>query len=92
MRHYRPISQATRDERAEANPAPVNLYKPVRDPATIRAMVDGQQFEAEGTPARRADQFVWVLNGERIGVGGLEFAWREIQKRRLPLLGERNLM
>lgn len=91
MRHYRTMTKATRNARAEANPAPVNLFVCARDPASIRVVVDGQTFEAEGTPARRPDQFVWTLNGERIGIGGMEMVWRDIQKRRCPLLGERNL-
>ena len=92
MRRYRTLSRATRDARAEANPSPVNLFVPTRDPSSLCLVVDGQVFEAEGTPARRCNQFWWTLNGEPIGCGGLEHAWRAIQRKRVPLLGERNLM
>ncbi len=92
MRHYRPMSRATRDAKAEANPAPVNYFAPVRDPASLVVVVDGQTFTAEGVPTRRSGRFMWTLNGEPIGCGGLEHAWREIQRKRVPLLGERNLV
>lgn len=92
MRHYRTMTRATRDARAEANHSPVNLFVPARDPASICVVVDGQRFEAEGRSARKCNQFAWTINGEPVGVGGLEVAWREIQRRRVPLLGERNLM
>lgn len=65
---------------------------PAREPAHLRVYVDGQLFEAYGKPARRCNQFVWTVNGKQIGTGGLEMAWREIQSKRVRLLGERNLL
>jgi hypothetical protein len=75
-------------ERGEPEREPV----PAREPASVRVWVDGQPFDAIGKPARRCNQFVWVLNGEQVGRGGLEHVWREIQCRRVRLLGERNLL
>ena len=99
MRHYRPMTRAQRDavqerkaERMhEAGIEPRPMLPP-REPARIRTRVDGQLFDAQGEPAKRSGQFDWTLNGESIGVGGLEHAWRSIQKRRVPMLGERNLL
>ena len=63
-----------------------------RDPLELLLLVDGQRFVVYGEPARRCNQWRLTLNGEPIGVGGAERAWREIQKRRVPVLGERNLL
>lgn len=53
-------------------------------------IVDGQAFVVDGQPARRSNQFRLTLNGEPIGVGGLEKAFRRIQRERAPLLGARS--
>ena len=97
MRHYRPMSRAQRDAVQERNaermceagiePRPM---LPPRPPLDLSLSVDGQQFTVHGEPARRCNQWRLTLNGEPIGVGGAEKAWREIQKRRAPVLGERN--
>ena len=97
MRHYRIQTPAQRDARIDDRVArmealgipPRGLVQ--REPLSLVLHVDGQTFEVEGKPARRCNQFALTLNGEPIGVGGAEKAWREIQRRRSPLLGERNL-
>ena len=67
-------------------------YAPLpREPARLVFSVDWQTFEAIGTPCRKCHQYAWALNGESVGVGGAEFIWREIQKRRAMPLGTRNL-
>ena len=84
---------AASDRRAQAlRDAGVPMREPLRqrDPAYVSAIFDGQAFIAEGQPARRCNQFKWWLNGEFIGIGGGEFAWRRIQELRAPLLGMRN--
>lgn len=98
MRHYRVMSPAQRDAAADRRVAQMQaLGVPPREPlaprdtAYVMAIFDGQVFIAEGLPARKSSQFRWLLNGEPLGTGGAEFAWREIQKRRVPLLGARNL-
>lgn len=99
MRHYRPMTPAQRDAAAERRcermvalgiePRPLT---PPRQPLDLSLSVDGQQFTVHGEPARRCNQWRLTLNGEPIGIGGAEKAWREIQRRRVPVLGERNLL
>lgn len=95
-RHYRPMTPAQRDglaerraERAAALGIPPREDLRPRDTLRILVEVDGQRFEVEGKPARRCNQFKLTLNGEPIGTGGAETAWREIQKRRAPLMSAR---
>ncbi len=99
MRHYRPMTSAQRDAAAErradaltAAGVPMRLMLRQRDPLDLSLSVDGQVFVVHGEPARRCNQWRLTLNGEAIGTGGAERAWREIQRRRVPLLGERNLL
>ncbi len=98
MRHYRPMTPAQRDavqeRKAERMRAAGIEPRPLiqRDPLELLLLVDGQRFVVYGEPARRCNQWRLTLNGEPIGIGGAERAWREIQKRRVPVLGERNLL
>lgn len=95
-RHYRPATPAEKDaraerriERMEALGIPRRPGPAPRKPLRILVEVDGQSFEVKGEPARRNNQFALMLNGEPLGVGGAETAWREIQKRRSPLMSLR---
>lgn len=86
-RHARNVLKAQIGRKKKPRPA-----MPARDPLELLLLVDGQRFVVYGEPARRCNQWRLTLNGEPIGVGGAEKAWREIQKRRVPVLGERNLL
>lgn len=96
MKHYR-RSRFTSDARIDARVAEMEaLGIPPREalprqPLYLSLVVDGQAFIVSGEPARRSNQFRLTLNGEPLGTGGAEMAWREIQRRRAPLLGARNL-
>lgn len=91
------MSRSARDARTDARVAQMEALgipprdpDPPRQPLYLSLVVDGQSFIVSGEPARRCNQFRLTLNGEPLGVGGAEMAWREIQRRRAPLLGKRN--
>lgn len=96
-RHYAPMSSATRDaladakiERMEAAGVLVRIGPPPREPAELLLKADGQVFIVRGEPAGRQGQYALTINGEPIGVGGLEVAWREVQRRKARVPGARN--
>jgi len=96
-RHYKPISRAKRDAisdarvaRLEAQGVPVRQGPPPREPAELLLRADGQVFLVRGEPAGRQGQYRLTVNGEDIGVGGLEAAWREVQRRKARVPGQRS--
>lgn len=64
----------------------------MRPPGRLLLEVDWQTFDVSLTPDYRDSRLFYAfMNGEPLKHSGLEQVWREIQRRRAPVLGERNL-
>lgn len=98
-RHYKPMSPAQRDAATERRIAALEALGirpreaiPMREPGRFLLDFNGVTQDVELRPDRRhCWRWYAVLEGEVIAHGGLDVIFRELQKRRAPMLGERNL-
>ena len=64
-----------------------------REEGRLLLIVDGQSFDVRLVPDRRDPRMFYPFLGEEaLRRSGLEQVWREIQRRRVPVLGERNML
>lgn len=64
----------------------------LRPPGRLLLEVDWQKFDVELKPDQRDSRmFYAVLNGDPLMHSGLEQVWREIQRRRAPVLSARRI-
>lgn len=97
-RHYRPMTLAQRDAVAErriltfeARGIPQREPIPLRQDGRLLLIVDGQTFDVRLVADRRDPRmFHPFIGDEALRRSGLEQVWREIQRRRAPVLGGRN--
>lgn len=98
-RHYRPMTPAQRDAATDRRVAAREAAGiqprealPKRQPGRMLIEANGVVQDVKLLPDQRhCWRWIGVLDGEVIARGGLDKIFRELQRRRVPVLGERNL-